>query len=148
MVTTGTAAGAVEMNMDVVMPDKFHMTTTAMEIIVIGKTFYMKVANKWQKVATLGVDLSLADPKKFEANLATTTDIKFAGAEILNGTPTLVYTYTSNVKGPPAQKIPSKMWVGALDNLPRKFEMTPKAGQTTTITYTDYNANITISAPL
>ena len=75
-------------------------------------------------------------------------DLTFVGSEVLDGTPTWVYQYTTNIKGPPALKMSSKSWIGIADNLPRKTEQESKPGQKTTVTYYDYNANITINAPI
>jgi outer membrane lipoprotein-sorting protein len=120
-----------------------------MEMILIGSTAYLKLGDKWQKAALpKGIDLSLADPKKLETEMGTTTDIKFVGSEVLDGTPTWVYQYTTNIKGPPALKMSSKSWIGIADNLPRKTEQESKPGQKTTVTFYDYNANITINAPI
>lgn len=149
MTTTGLPTGTQETNLEVVLPDRFRMTSKQMELIMIGKTVYVKVGNQWQKVAMpKGIDLSLADPKKFEENLGVTTDVKLVGTELLDGTPTFVYQYTTTIKGPPAQKFTSKVWIGVSDNLPRKLESEPKAGQKTTVIYYDYNANITINPPI
>ncbi|MBI4790977.1 MAG: hypothetical protein HY782_28440 [Chloroflexi bacterium] len=149
MTIIGQPTGTTEMNLEVVTPDRFHMTSKQMEIVLIGNTVYLKLGNTWQKVPLpQGIDLSLADPKKYADEIAASTDVKLVGVETLDGTPTIIYQYTVNIKGPPAQKITSKVWVGATDNLPRKVESAPTATQKTTILFTDYNANITINPPI
>ena len=148
MVSTGLPTGSVQMTMEVLTPDKFHVTTSGLEMIMIGKTIYMKIGGKWQKVASSTIDLSLIDPSKYAAGQVTTSDVKFVGMDVVAGTPTLVFTYKSTVKGPPAVTSNNKIWVGATDSLPRKMESSPKAGQLTTITYTDYNSDISIKVPI
>ncbi len=149
MTSTGQPTGTQEMTMEVVMPDKFHMTGKDLDMYLIGKVFYMKIANKWQKMTMPpGINFDFANPQKIAATLGAQTDTKFLGAEILDGVPTLVYQYTTSIKGPPAQKYATKVWVGALDNLPRKSESEPKPGQKTTVTFYDYNADIAIKAPI
>ena len=145
--TTGLPGGTQESNLEIVLPDRFHMTTSKLEMILIGKTMYIKTGTKWQKL-TQNIDLSAVDPKKLEAELGVSKDVKLVGTDILDGTPTFVYQYTTTIKGPPARTTTSKVWVGMADNLPRKRETEPKAGQKTTTTYYDYNANITINAPM
>lgn len=147
--TTGLPTGTQVTNIEVVMPDRFHLTTKDVEMYLIGKNFYMKVANKWQKLALpQGFDLSMADLSRYASTLVTTTNVKFVGADVVDGTPIFVYSYTSTYKGPPPLSMNQKVWVGVLDNLPRKMESSPKAGQLTTTTYSDYNSAITINAPM
>ncbi|MCL4488487.1 MAG: hypothetical protein M1570_10215 [Chloroflexi bacterium] len=138
-----------EMTIEVVMPDRFHLTGPNTDIVLIGKTVYMKVGTKWSKVASMkGFDLSGADPSKLQANLKTSADFKIIGTDVVNDTPTYVLQYTTNIKGPPAQKILTKVWVGIKDGLPYQSETRPKAGQDITMTFYDYNANISINAPI
>ncbi len=149
MTSTGAPTGTQEMTMEVVMPDKYHLTGKDLDMYLIGKAFYMKVANKWQKMnMPPGISFDFANPQKIAATLGAQTDTKFLGAEILEGVPTLVYQYTTSIKGPPAQKYLTKVWVGALDNLPRKSESEPKPGQKTTVIFYDYNADLSIKAPI
>lgn len=145
--TTGLPGGTQDSDLEMVLPDRFHMTTSKLEMILIGKTMYIKTGTKWQKL-TQNIDLSAVDAKKLEAELGISKDVKLVGTDVIDGTPTFVYQYTTTIKGPPARTTTSKVWVGMADNLPRKRETEPKAGQKTTTTYYDYNANITINAPM
>lgn len=148
MTTTGGTTGTQEMTMEMVMPNKFHMTSRdaagkELEMYLIGTTFYMKVGTKWQKMTMpAGMNLDFANPQKVAASMGLQKDVKFVGAEVLDGVPTLIYQYTST------QKYVTKVWIGALDSLPRKSESEPKAGPKTTVIFYDYNANITIAAPI
>jgi hypothetical protein len=144
--TTGGTAGTQEMTIEVVMPNKFHMTSKdaagkELEMYLIGTAFYMKVGTKWQKVTT-GTNLDFANPAKIAASMGAQKDVKFLGVEVVDNVPTLIYQYT------PTTKVVTKVWIGALDSLPRKSESEPKAGQKTTVSYYDYNASITITAPI
>lgn len=153
-ITTTTTAvktgGTSPVTIEVVLPDRYHWISKQTELIMIGKTVYVKVGTKWQRAATLplGIDLSSADPKKLESNLGVSKDIKLVGTDDVDGTPTIVYQYTTTLKGPPAQTFTTKLWVGAVDGLPRKREFELKSGQKTTILYTDYNGSIAINAPI
>jgi len=149
MTTTGGTTANQEMNLDVVMPDRFHMVGKSFEAYVIAGIFYMKVGNQWQKIAMPKTfDLSFADAKKLEAELGATTETKLIGAEVLDGTPTTVYQYTTTIKTPTPTTVTSKVWIGVADGLPRKMESTTKAGVKTVTTYYDYNANIVIEPPI
>jgi hypothetical protein len=148
MTSTGGTGGTQDMTLELVMPNKFHITGKDasgkdFEMYLIGTTFYMKVGTKWQKMTMpAGMNLDFANPTKVAASMGLQKDVKFVGAEVLDGVPTLIYQYTST------QKAPTKVWIGALDSLPRKSESEPKAGQKTTVIFYDYNANITIAAPI
>lgn len=136
-------------DLEVVMPDNFHIRTPQLEAIAIGQTYYVKLGNQWQKIALpQGIDLNFADIKKLEAELGASTDVKLIGPEVLDGTPTLVYQYTTTITTPTPLTMTSKVWVAVSDQLPRKMESVAKSGTTTTVTYYDYNANITIESPI
>jgi hypothetical protein len=149
MTTTGGTTANQDMNLEVVMPDRFHMTSKEFEAYLIASTFYMKVGNQWQKIAMpKTLDLGFADANKLEAQLGATTETKLIGAEVLDGTPTTVYQYTTTIKTPTPMTVTSKVWVAVVDGLPRKMESVPKTGVKTVVTYYDYNANIVIEPPI
>src|SRR5512138_58147 len=66
--TTGLPGGTQDSDLEVVLPDRFHMTTSKLEMILIGKTMYIKTGAKWQKLSQ-NIDLSAVDAKKLEAEL-------------------------------------------------------------------------------
>lgn len=143
--TTTTLEGTLEM----VFPDRFHMVTKQTELIAIGKTYYVKVGTKWQKVTVAqGFDFSLADAKKLQDELGVATEVKSIGADVLDGAPMVVYEYKTTIKGPPAITTTSKVWIAVSDGLPRKIESTSSSGAKTVMTFYDFNANITINAPI
>ena len=150
--TTTTATGTPapqEFTLEVVTPDRFHMTSKSIEAIKIGAVFYMKIGNAWQKVALpQSVDFSFGDVKKLQSELGASTDVKFLGAEVLDGTPTLTYQYTTSIKTPTPTTTTSKVWVAVADGLPRRMESVSKTGAKTVITLYDYNASFSIDAPI
>jgi hypothetical protein len=155
MTTSGTKAGPAEMRIDVVMPDRFHMASDQMEIIVAGSTAYLKLpTGKWQKVAG-GTDMSFANIKKMQEEFKNSQQVKEIGSDTLDGVPTSVYEFTTKLpkgdKAPPGMpdSYQAKIWVSNADALPRKLEgVAPDTGYTTTVIYYDYNADITIEAPV
>jgi outer membrane lipoprotein-sorting protein len=149
IVVTPKTGASTETDLDVVMPDRFHVKTPQLEAIVIGPTYYVKVANQWQKIALpQGIDLNFADVKKLEAELGASTDVKLIGPDMLNGTPTLVYQYTATITTPTPLTMTSKVWVAVSDQLPRKMESVDTDGAMVTVTYSNYNAPITIEPPI
>lgn len=148
IIVTPTKGAATETDLDVVMPDRFHVKSKQLEAIVIGTTYYVKIGSQWQKIALpKGIDLNFADVKKLESELGASTNAKLFGPEVLDGTPTLVYQYTTTIKTPTPLTTTSKVWVAVSDQLPRKMESVSKSS-TTTVTYSDYNAAITIAPPI
>jgi hypothetical protein len=142
--TTTTLEGTLE-----AVPDRFHMVTKQIEMIAIGKTFYMKTGTTWQKVTlTQGLDFSFADIKKWQDELGVATETKFIGADVLDGAPMLVYEYKTTVKGPPAITSTTKVWLAVSDRLPRKTETISTSGAKTVMNFYDFNANVAIEAPI
>ncbi len=151
MTTTGGAAGAQDMTLEVVMPDRFHVTMAqTMEAIIIGKDIYLRLGDRWQKTVTpQGLDLTIVDPKRYATQLTGTTAVKDVTVEMLDGIETRVYQYTTTVNLPRmTQNVNCKVWVGVADNLPRKVENSGDDGSKSTIVFTDYNADITIKPPM
>lgn len=164
MTTTGLpdAAGPQERTIDVVLPDRLHMKDPRTEMIKVGGDMWIKLPTGWQKFAQ-NVDFDLTDPKKFESEIGASTGTRLIGPDVFEGTPCLVYEYTTRftggqtaVPGKPgdkaASKLPdtytSKVWIAVADNLPRKVESAdPSSPAKTTIVYYDYNAPITINPP-
>jgi hypothetical protein len=146
---TPTTGAATETDLDVVMPDRFHVVSKQLEAIAIAGTYYVKLAGQWQKIALpKTIDLSFADLKKIEAELGASSDVKLIGPEVLDGTPTLVYQYTTTTTTPISTTTTSKVWVAVADQLPRRMESVAKSGTKTTVIYYDYNAAITIEPPI
>jgi hypothetical protein len=94
------------------------------------------------------------DPKRYENDFrGSVSNVSLVGPEVVDGTPTLVYQYDVAAPTAPAGAktgpMHAKVWVGVADRLPRKLEVSGgPSGATTTITYYDYNAPITIEAPI
>ena len=160
--SSGTTSAMV---VEYVAPDRFHMTQDAQlpgrgsvkqEFIIVGKDTWLKMgAGAWQKfpVDVGQIVAQFRDPKVLE-QLAQNADIKFVGADTLDGAPALVYEYTLTGELAKNIKSTSKTWIGATDNLPRKIETEGELQSTgqplktkTTIIYTGYNSDIKIEPP-
>lgn len=140
MTTSAGGAGSQEIDMEFVSPDRYHMNMKGAEIIMIGTTSYFKVGNAWQKMTLpQSVDLSMADAGKFQTALGATPDVKLVGADVVDGTPTTVYQVNASASGSQSTKI----WLGVADGLPRKI-----VNGASTITFSDFNGNITINPPI
>jgi hypothetical protein len=142
-------------------PDHYHMVArmqaggrdTTMEYIVVGKDTFMKMGGgAWRRFP---VDMSqmiaaFRDPKFIE-ELAKTSDMKFVGADTLDGVPMLVYEYTMNNAMGTNIKSHAKTWVAVSDGLPRKSESEGEFSGVKTkseVTMSDYNSDIKIEPPI
>lgn len=136
-ISTGAAP---EMTMEIITPDKIHMTGTGFEMIMIGNTSYVKAGPTWQKMnLPQSIDVNMFNPKTYQTQLQSLPDAKIIGPEVLpDGTATIAYQF-----GPTTQAT-TKVWVGVADGFPHKIE---SAGAT--IQFYDFNAsNISITAPI
>jgi hypothetical protein len=148
------------MQMEVLLPDRMRGTVNAggqtLEMVMIGGTAYIKLpTGQWMRSpGQIPVDFTGLDPKRFESDFQRdVTNVRLVGPDVVEGTPTLAYTYdfvpsTPTKPGVKPGPQTAKLWVGVADRLPRRFEVAggPTAG-TVTVTYYDYGAPITIDAP-
>ena len=156
MTVTGLVTGATETTMEAVMPDKFHITTSRSEMIIIGKTTYLKPsAGAWRKV-TIELDNTFGAMKTMMEDLKVSKEISKTGSETLDGAATEVYESKMTAPALPGAKPGAepqaysvKMWVAVSDGMPRKVEQTSQiSASRTSIVYKDYNASITIEPPV
>jgi hypothetical protein len=163
-VTSSTDDGTInKMVIEYASPDRYRMTGEGqgggagqgfkMEYVIAGGATYIKNPNGgWVKSPIDGSEMIKAfrDPKMLD-ELAKTADVKFVGADMLDGAPMLVYQYTQN--NPMGMKVrnTAKTWLSVADGLPRKTETEGEfEGKKikTSITISDYNADIKIDAPV
>ncbi len=149
-----------------VAPDRFHMTQNSQlpgrgqmrqEFIIVGKETWMRVGDgAWQKfpVDVGQIVAQFRDPKVLD-QLTQSADIKYIGADTVAGAPTHIYEYTIKGELGKGIKNTAQTWIGAADNLPRKTEtegeievMGKPLKTKTSITYSDYNADIKIAPPV
>jgi hypothetical protein len=163
-VTSSTDDGTTnKMLIEYAAPDRYRMTGEGqgagagqgfkMEYVIVGGATYIKNPNGgWVKSPVDGGEMIKAfrDPKMLD-ELAKTADVKFVGADMLDGAPMLVYQYTQNNPMGMKVKNTAKTWLSVADGLPRKTETEGEFDgkkMKTLITMSDYNADIKIEAPL
>ena len=80
-------------------PDRFHMVMpNVVEGIIIGRTMYLLQDGQWLQVPLEDDYTSafgLLGPGAADI-FDTIQNVQFGGADLLNGTPTLIFTYTTN----------------------------------------------------
>jgi hypothetical protein len=131
-------------NMEVVLPDKFHMTFASpagnIEVILIGSDTYFKAGPSWIKQTSTAGAPQAFDPKSISG---TVQGWRSAGAvkgatAVVSGKTCQIYTITSQA---------GNQELCIADNLPYRM-ISQSGGTKTTITFSDYNANIDIKAPI
>jgi hypothetical protein len=142
-------------------PDRYHMSSrvpgnggdTTLEYVIVGKDTFMRMnGGAWKRFP---VDMSqmisaIRDPKMLD-ELAKASDVKFVGADTLDGAPMLVYEYTLDNAFGSKVKSHAKTWVAVADGLPRKSESEGEFGgikTKTAMTVSDYNSDIKIEPPI
>lgn len=153
-----------------VAPDKSHNraetqfngTSSVGETILIGETAYLKMpGQEWQKkqiapgrgkteFARLRHELLIESLTR-----AKDIDVKLIGKEELNGSTMSIYQYSFVASPEVPIRIQAKIWVGEQEGLPYQIETGARVNHKglkfnfkTTTTYSDYNSDIKIEAPL
>jgi hypothetical protein len=161
MKNTASNGSANTLMVEYVAPDRYHMSThsqaggrdTSLEYIIVGKDTFMRMnGGEWRRFP---VDMSkmisaFRDPK-FIDEITKSADIKFVGADTLDGAPMLVYEYTLDNAAGMNIKTHAKTWVAVSDGLPRKSESEGEFSgvkTTTEMIISDYNSDIKIEPPI
>src|SRR4051812_1533489 len=99
----GMGQTEIKSQVDYLAPDRYHImylggTGAGMEMIIIGKDFYMKTAGKWMKSpgANTGAQSIPTLRDSFtDEGLQSLTDVRYEGPEMLDGKPANVYNYNN-----------------------------------------------------
>lgn len=140
----------VEILQEVVRPDRSHTKVSAgtesFEAIQIGSDVYTNLGGQWSRGALpAGFPAGLGmDPGKLVEDFNRATDagdqMNKGRIEDIDGVRCQEWIVTST---DPAQS--GSMWVGLADSLPRRFNSSDGKA---VITFSDWNAPITINAPM
>ena len=149
---TSSKGGNVVSNIeaDSVPPD-FHQVVTMMgnkvsELYIVGGTIYNYTQGAWNQ--TPGGSAALNTVNNFAQGISdslTHLDGMVNGIEIINGSPAIVYSYSTTLKGLDASA-KYKLWVDQTSGLPVKSENITADGMTISETIT-YDKNITLTLP-
>lgn len=141
-----------------VKPDGMHLKSVAggkvaMEMMTDGKRTLMSQAGGELQEAPPAVAAMITQAKQtatMEAMIGQAKDIKMVGHETVNGTPTSVYTFATDMMGINST---NKLWVSDKDHRPLKSEgeghgemAGQKVDQKVTVAY-DYDPSIKIVLP-
>ena len=138
-----TNGNGTMMSMDMILPDKFHMTMNGkMQVIEIGNDMWMNVNGQWQHMPMAGSmmqrPLAMARDAGMQGNGPSNYTITDLGPAMLGTVPTHKY----HMVGKSGDTV--DMWLS--HNLPLQVQVTGKAG-TETIKYSEYNSVPNITPP-
>lgn len=144
----GTSNENGTVKIEIAGANEYHFVSSRVEFYLIANTFYLKEGanGRWRKIpanspVATGVTSALLAPRNSLTSAIAAHNASLTGTDILDGKPMLVYQYTLN-------DAPAKLWVGVADGLPYKVEGTSKSGAKTTLTISDYNAQIVLTPPI
>jgi hypothetical protein len=155
--------GALEQssNFEFVAPDRYHSSKVSVtglqtngETIIIGKDTWIKGSSGEWKKSPIDMSSGLAAVHSaLKEETMKGVEIRLVGPDTVDGTPTLVYTYTINTtsRSDDDKKVNEniKVWISTTDGTIRKTETDmPDDKISQTATYTDYNSDIKIEPPM
>jgi hypothetical protein len=138
--------------LDYAAPDRYHLTTSTIEMISIGSKSYMKQNGTWVETplnvtSLIGSLMNSALPQELQNNI---TGAKLIGPDTLNGKPMSVYQFNNTMT---ANNIniatTTKLWVGESDGLPYQEVIQGNLNgiKTTTTNLVEYDPKIQIQDP-
>lgn len=138
-----TLAKGTKMSMDMIQPDKFHVTMNGeMQVIEIGSDMWMNMNGSWQHMSMgrpmLQQPLDMARSAGMSAHGPSDYTITDLGPAMLGG----VATHQYHMVGKSGDAV--DMWLS--NNLPVQVQATGKNG-TTTIQYSEWNSVPDITPP-
>jgi len=148
---------------EVVAPDRMHNVGDGNEVIVIGRTMYIKKGAQWQNMGTQMSDMTdkmkkgveeMSPEERAAALKGLSADYKSLADEVLDGMPTAVYELRSKLDAHIAGVGPittiTRIWISKSDGLIRKEESDgDEAGiKVKTTNIYEYDPSITIEAPI
>jgi len=151
--------GTVEITGEIVPPDRMHVFNSiggkVIETIYIGDTSWTKTGDTWQESKVgVGQILSQFSDAFVDEMAGTVSDVKLVGPELLNGVPTLVYTYISDLNKATTMKMDSKSvvkaWIRVADGLlvRQEIEGETMGTKSKTVQEVEYDPAIKIEPPV
>ena len=160
--TTSTGGEPQTSLREVVSPDRMHNVADGHEVIIIGRTMYVKKGDTWQNMGTQMSDITdkmkkgvqdMSAEERADALKGLSADYKSLSDEVLDGVPMAVYELHSqletHVDGVTITTV-TKIWISKSDGLIRKeVSDGDEAGvKVKTTRIYEYDPSITIEAPI
>jgi hypothetical protein len=139
--------------MEVISPDKAHLSLPSFEFYSIGTTAYYKLgANAaWMKGAQVDAGRNPLGVPVLDPRQMIESAVKAAGANLgqpgaLNGKAMWVYNFTATASDPNSST--GTLWVGKDDGLPYKLLDLEQDGTNVELNYYDFDADFKIEPPI
>jgi hypothetical protein len=150
---------ATKVTGEIAPPDKMHVISDlggkAMEQIFIGDKAWMKTGGVWTASPIAGGQIFAQLTDSFISDFAgTISDVKLVGPEALDGAPTMVFTFNSDLNKSTTMKMDSKtsnkVWIRVSDGLVVKQEIDGVAMGVSshTVQTVEYDPSIKIEPPV
>lgn len=144
--------GPEKQTVEVVWPDKFHMTSPQIEVIVLPGATFMKQGAKWSQ---LPVDMSRMieryKPQAMKDAFDSVTNVQAIGDSTINGHSAHGYEYDTSVtvQGM-TMNSHAKLWVDSSSGLPVRQETDGevRGHKSHHVADYEYDSGIEISAPM
>lgn len=145
--------------LEYIKPDRMHIVQSdgGESIAIKGKGVWTKKDGKWEAEDAQMADMlfGFIAPEAIQESLKTmlVESVQFVGPELLDGKPTLVYTYKTKLEfGDTTSSGTGKIWIGALDGRPYRGEsesesISTKGKLDKTLVVYEYDVPITIEPP-
>jgi hypothetical protein len=144
--------GPEKQTVEVVWPDRFHMTSPQVEIIIVPGATYMKQGGKWSQLPVdMGRMIERYRPDAMKSSFDSVTNVQSIGDSSINGHAAHGYEYDSSVtvQGVTA-KSHAKLWVDASSGLPLRQESDGEVmgHKSHHVADYEYDSGIKIAAPM
>lgn len=151
--TVTTSNSTLKMNADVILPDRYHITTDhsgkTSEMLIVGNKSYNKVNGQWVDSPFDIADLTASFTSAIGKD-TTISNVQLMKTDTVNGKSANVYTFDSHYATQGLTiDASTTMWVGTDNGLPLKLEVDSTAAgiQSHTEEIIEYDPSITIEAP-
>lgn len=149
--STTTGQKNITMSGDVILPDRFHLTTDGQEMLIIGEKTYMKQNGQWVDFPVdIGGAISGMVGTMTSQTEQSISDAVMLGSDTVNGTPTTLYQFHLGLDaGGNTISSTVKLWVDSLRGLPVQQQIDGDVGgiKSSTLQVITYDASITIPQP-
>lgn len=151
--TVTTDTSTLNMNADVILPDRFHITSehqgNTTEMLIVGDKSYNKVNGQWVESPFDIADLTSSFTSAIGKD-TTISNVQFVKTDTVNGVSANEYTFDSHYDSQGLiVDASTTMWVGTSNGLPLKLEVDSTANDIKSHTEEtiEYDPSITIEAP-
>jgi hypothetical protein len=146
VVTTDLDGDVSETTIDYVAPDRFRLTQSDIDMIIIGDKTYQNEGGGWQ-VLEMNMGAMIARFRNSDMiESITLNNVQALADETLDGKPCAVYSYTQEFEGIVSQ---DKLWIEKSSGLPLRLESEGDVLGTPSKSVINYSyTGIEITAPI